>query len=165
MWGISRNKTKGCTILEYYFYLFFTWAGCWNGGRQGYCTNLVRGVVVVYPPTAWKASQERGTNRICERTFLNGWKRVWDKWSSWLTQSGVHVLDLQCGFFYSSSRRSLAERADQKTEAKEIWASVSFPVIFPNFSNTYARSAEELPRLSCTLLSTCTAEERPEVEI
>lgn len=145
--------------------VFFTWAGCGNGGRQDYCTNLVYRVMIVVPPTTWTASKERRTNRICDRTFLNGWKSVWDKWSSWLTQSGVNVVDFQCGFFYSSSRRSLAERADQKTEAKEIWASVSFPVIFPNFSNTYIRSAEELPHLSCTLLSTCAAEERPEVEM
>lgn len=77
-----------------------------------------------------------------------------------LIQSDVNVVDFQHGFFCSSSRRILAERAGQKTEAKQTWASVSFPVIFPNFSNTSIWSSEELPHLICMLLSTCTAEEK-----
>lgn len=121
--------------------------------------------MIVWPPPTWQASKESQTDRISGRTFLNGWKSVWDKWSSWLTQSSVKVVDFQCGFFYSSSRRSFAQRADQKTEAKEIWASVNFSVIFPNFLNMYIQSVEEFPHLSRTLISTFIAEERTETEI
>lgn len=88
--------------------------------------------MTVWPPTAWKASKGSWANRICETTFLNSWKSVWDKWSSWLAHSGVNVVDFQCGFFYSSSRRSLAESGSEN-RSKGNLSQCEFSCYFSKF--------------------------------